>query len=248
MHSGKAHPSLLDTYSIERQPVGLGIVTRANQGFRDHLAVWEAMGLLPEDVESRKKILNGLSALSPEGIAQRKAFRDAIKETEHEFHALGIEMGQLYSGPGIYTADEAAPYKKFGKAAQDPVLYYEPSTYPGCRLPHVWLNTTIPGKNKSTIDLAGHRAFTVFTGPGGEAWKKAAEEVAKETGIKLNVYSIGYRQDWEDMYFDWDRLSGVEEDGAVLVRPDRFVAWRSKNVSGAGKLRQVVRSVLGYQD
>lgn len=248
VHCGKAHSSLLDTYCVERQPVGLGIVTRANQGFRDHVAVWEAMGMMPKDVETRTKILNGLGTLSAEGIAQRKAFRDAIKNTEHEFHALGIEMGQLYTGAGIYTADEAEPYKRFGRAAQDEVLYYEPSTHPGCRLPHVWLNTTIPGKYTSTIDLAGHGAFSLFTGPGGEEWKNAAKRVAEELGIKINVYSIGYKQDWEDVYFDWDRLSGVEEDGAVLARPDRFVAWRAKNVSEAGKLRKVLRSVLGYSD
>lgn len=204
--------------------------------------------MMPKDVETRTKILNGLGTLSPEGIAQRKAFRDAIKNTEHEFHALGTEMGQLYKSDGIYTADEAEPYERFGRAVQDEVLYYEPSTYPGCRLPHVWLNTATPGKYTSTIDLAGHGAFSIFTGPGGEEWKNAAKQVAEELGIKINVYSVGYKQDWEDVYFDWDRLSGVEEDGAVLARPDRFVAWRAKNVSGTGKLRKVLRSVLGYSD
>jgi uncharacterized protein len=53
-------------------------------------------------------------------------------------------------------------------------------------------------------------------------------------GVKLKipivVYSIGYLEHYEDVYLDWTRLREVEDNGAVLVRPDRVVGWRSKSL------------------
>jgi hypothetical protein len=185
-------------------------------------------------------------------VKRRKMFRDAILSTAHEFHGLGIEMNQRYEGVGVYVKDEPAPYARTGKAAEDEILHHEPSTYPGCRLPHAWLNTAIPSTPRSTIDLAGHGAFTLLTGIGGDAWKAAAKSVSGELGVSINVYSVGFRQDWEDVYYDWERVRGVEESGAVLVRPDRFVAWRAERVVGdeehcEGALGQVMRAVLGVE-
>ena len=172
-------------------------------------------------------------------------------------------MGQQYTGPGIYTVDEDEPlvYSR-GAAnadadadadAEDPVLHYQPSTRPGTRLPHVWLNKAVPATPTSTIDLAGRGRVVLLTGIGGEAWKQAAERVSAELdGVPIVVYSIGFRQDWEDFYFEWERVRGVNESGAVLVRPDRFVAWRAKEVVGdvdacAEKLGRVMRSMLGFE-
>ncbi|QKX58385.1 uncharacterized protein TRUGW13939_05507 [Talaromyces rugulosus] len=251
VHHGLASPSLLDSYSIERQPVGRSIITRANQAFRDHFNVWNALGTLPEKVEDRQKVLNTLSDATPEGRKQRRAFQDAITQTSHEFHGLGVEMGQVYTGPGIYNEQEQQPYVRSGAAAKDDVLYYSPSTYPGCRVPHVWLNKAIPTAPTSTIDLTGHGEFTIFTGVGGNGWKQAAEAVATQLGVSINVHSIGFRQDWEDVYFEWENVRGVDESGAILVRPDRFVAWRSQsqpdNETCKLNLLEVMKSILGHR-
>ncbi|SCO46664.1 related to phenol 2-monooxygenase [Fusarium fujikuroi] len=253
VEKGIASPALLDTYNTERQPIGESIITRANDAFRDHFHVWDAMGALPEKVEDRRKNVDELASPSLQGEEQRRRFRDVITQTSHEFHGLGIEMGQRYSGAGIYDADEPAPYSPPGKAADDPILHYDASTYPGCRLPHVWLNTSVPSEPVSTIDLAGHGKFVLFTGIGGEGWQTAAYEVSKKLGVPLDVHIIGYRQQWEDFYFDWQRVRGVEDSGAVLVRPDRFVAWRYPRVLAdaegcSEKLISVMKSVLGFKD
>ena len=92
----------------------------------------------------------------------------------------------------------------------------------------------------------------MLTSHGGEPWKAAAETVGKALGVDIRAYSIGFRLDWEDVYFDWSRVRGVDESGAVLVRPDRFVAWRAKHVSVGGggsggceeRLAKVMRSIL----
>ncbi|CAK7227591.1 hypothetical protein SCUCBS95973_006593 [Sporothrix curviconia] len=253
VHRGLASPALLDTYSLERQPVGKGVITRANQGFRDHFHIWDALGALPKTVEERRAVLAGLEAPTPAGQRRRIAFQRAIQHTSHEFGGLGIEMNQHYDGPGIYTADEPEPWQLPGRAAEDPVLYHEPSTYPGSRLPHAWLNrgATPTARRTSTIDIAGKGKFVLFTGIGGDAWRAAAARVSQELGgVPLEAHTIGFRQDWEDFYFAWAELRGVEESGAVLVRPDRFVAWRAQEVAGneaacAAKLGAVMRSILG---
>lgn len=251
VHQGIAPSSLLSTYSIERQPVGHSIITRANQAFRDHFHIWEALGMLHDSPDARREALQQLASATPEGQERRRAWQRGITHTRHEFHGLGVEMGQHYTGPGVFTSDETEEYTRSGRAAEDQVSYYEPSTYPGCRLPHVWLNRSIPGKPVSTIDLTGHGAFTLLTGIGGDCWKPAASGVASKLKVPLQAYSIGFRQDWEDVYFDWERVRGVDESGAILVRPDRFVAWRAvKALDGAEscgiKLTEVLKSVLGY--
>lgn len=96
------------------------------------------------------------------------------------------------------------------------------------------------------MDLAGQGRFCVHTGIGGEVWKDAAVAVGKKLGMEIAAYSIGFRQDYEDPLYEWEELREVEEDGCVLVRPDRFVAWRSKAmVPGCEeKLHKVFQHVL----
>lgn len=243
---GLAGPNLLSSYSIERQPVGLGVITRANQGLRDHLACWTALGVTEPTLEASTAAFNELKAPTPGGAARRKAFKDAVAGTAREFHAVGQEMNQRYDGsPGIYFDDETEPRPEL---PEDPVLYHQISTYPGARLPHAWLNTRRPGTPISTQDIAGKGRFTIISGPGdgNHQWEAAAEQAGKTLGVEVKCVSVGYACDWEDVYFDWERRREVEDDGAVLVRPDRFVAWRAKAMPNdpGRKVEEVLRSVL----
>jgi hypothetical protein len=49
-------------------------------------------------------------------------------------------------------------------------------------------------------------------------------------GLDIAVFSVGHGQDYEDPYFEWEDFREIDESGAILVRPDRFVTWRSKMV------------------
>lgn len=242
VEAGKAAPKLLDTFSIERQPVGRDVITRANQGLRDHMGWIQAMGMMEPTADARVKILAEFDDPGPAGRRRRQEFQRGIENTSAEFHGIGIEMNQRYEGAGVYLADEGAP----PPLPEDAVRTYLISTFPGKRLPHVWLNTRTPGEKFSTIDLAGHRRFCLFTGPGGQGWKAAADKVSKSLGVEMVAYSVGWKQDFEDVYFDWAKRREVEEDGCVLVRPDRVVAWRAKElvVDADKKLETVIRSIL----
>lgn len=245
VEKGLASPSLLETFSLERQPIGAGIVKRANQGLRDHINVWDALGVLPADVEERKRQHAELSAPTETGKKRRKRLRDAVDYTAHEFGGIGIEMNQRYESGAVYLKDEKEARRP---PPDDEVLQYQISTYPGSRVPHAWLNKRIPEEPISTIDLAGQGAFCLITGIGGDKWRDAAKQATQQLGeVQINVFTIGWGQDWQDVYDDWARRREVDEDGCVLCRPDRTICWRSMSMQeDAGEaLLRVVQSVLG---
>ena len=153
-------------------------------------------------------------------------------------------MNQRYESSAVYVKDEADARRP---PPEDAVLEHQITTYPGSRLPHVWLNKRTPVEPISTIDLAAHGAFCVLTGIGGDAWKQAAAEASKTLGVKINAYSIGWKQDWEDVYGDWAGIREIEEDGCVLVRPDRTIGWRSMTMRKdcSKDLLDVLKVILG---
>ena len=242
-----ASPALLSTFSPERQPVGLGVITRANQGIRDHTPVWDAMGVALPTVSERMKVFNELNSSSPAGRARRKQLNEAIEGTAHEFHGIGVEMNHRYTSDAVVLDDEKTAKREPPSWPDDKVLHHRASTFPGSRLPHAWLNTRLPTPDHtSTHDIAGHGVFCLLTGIGGDGWKTAAEKVSKELGVEIKSHSIGWNQDWEDVYRDWERKREVEEDGCVLIRPDRYVCWRAmEGGDEEDKLRKVMGKVLG---
>lgn len=240
--SGNAGSQLLNTFSLERQPVGVDVITRANQGLRDHSEWMEAIGLLETDIARRSEILAEFDEHSENGRKRRQLFQQGIESTSSEFHGLGVEMNQLYNSHAVYNTDESQPRAEPANAVKDRVI----TTYPGSRLPHAWINTRTPGEKISTIDLVGHGNFCLITGVGGDNWKAAAESISQKLGVTVMGYSIGWKQDYEDVYFDWARRREIAEDGCVLVRPDRFVAWRSHSMveDCQSALEKVMKHVL----
>lgn len=92
---------------------------------------------------------------------------------------------------------------------------------PGSRLPHVPLGAN--GATMSTVDLVRGR-FTVLTGVDGEPWVRAAAAAAERLGVEVAAHVISATVDPDRR---WPRAAGTGEDGALLVRPDGFVAWRA---------------------
>ena len=120
----------------------------------------------------------------------------------------------------------------------DPVAEYAPTGRPGSRAPHWWLSGD--GGRVSSLDLFD-REFVLLTAGRGAGWWKAVADLAA-AGTPLSVIQP------LDPY--WTALYDIGPDGAVLVRPDGHVAWRSRTAptgAYAGALRSVLARVLCTQ-
>jgi hypothetical protein len=226
---GVASPQILDTYNTERQPVGQQVVTRANDSWRIDRRFFSAMGMDERDLTKRKAHARALEEDSPLGRNMRAELQEAFRQTEQQFSAAGAEMNHFYRSQAIDINDEGVDTRE-PVYESDRDLHYTKGTIPGMRLPHAWLVERMTGDLVSTQDLAGKGRFTLFTGIGGaETWSRAAAAAQQDIhGLTITVFTIGWNQQYLDTEGTWNQVKGVEEDGVVLVRPDRFVGWRSQ--------------------
>ncbi|MER6308794.1 FAD-dependent monooxygenase [Streptomyces sp. NPDC001657] len=127
-----------------------------------------------------------------------------------------VHLGYRYASGAVLDPQPELP-------DQDDVARILDGT-PGSRLPHLWLDRD--GRRLSTLDLVRSR-FTLLTGPGGDAWVVAARNVAGRLGVDLAAHPIGRGAAVTDPAGHWPGIAGLAEGGALLVRPDQFVAWRA---------------------
>ncbi|MEV7628282.1 FAD-dependent monooxygenase [Actinoplanes sp. NPDC089786] len=240
---GQASPALLETYSAERAPVAEQIVVRANRSSREFVQFFEVLGLLDaEDEAEMAARIEERKANTPGGKAKRAALVAAMELKHYEFNAHGVDMGQFYTSAAIVPDGATRP-----APSRDPELYYEASTVPGARLPHVWVGDTLT--RISTLDLAPMSRFTLLTGISGEPWADAAAKIGAELGVPLGIVVIGPGRTVTDLYYDWARAREVEEDGVLLVRPDKHIGWRAMRLPDdpASALRSALLTILGRQ-
>jgi 2,4-dichlorophenol 6-monooxygenase len=239
---GQAGESLLDSYSEERAPIAKQIVTRANQSIAEFGPIFEALGMTGgDDIDKIKAGMAARTDATSEGERQRAAIRDAIAFKKYEFDAHGVEMNQRYKSSAVVADGQMEPAFEL-----DAELHYQPTTWPGARLPHVWVFDHDTGNQVSTLDLCGHGAFTVLTGIGGEAWCAAAKELSYELGVDICCHVIGPRQAYVDHVGDWARASEISDAGCILVRPDHHVAWRAleKSAQPRADLKRALTTIL----
>jgi putative polyketide hydroxylase len=109
----------------------------------------------------------------------------------------------------------------------------QPTARPGSRAPHVPLVRN--GTPISTRDLFG-QIFVLLTGPRAEKWLKESTSVP----IPMNTYRIGV--DLEDPEGSFTKTYALTEEGAALIRPDGFIAWRAKSTEG--NLLSAINTIL----
>ena len=237
----KAGAELLDTYSIERSPIAKQIVTRANQSIAEFGPIFEALGLNDtQDPVKMKKNMDERKQNSPKAEKQRQALREAIAFKKYEFDAHGVEMNHRYKSNSVLTGGDKEPEFK-----KDKELFYQPTTYPGARIPHAWVYDKT-GVKHSLLDLCGKGNFSIFTGIGGEEWLKAAKNIETQLGIKFQCNIIGPDQDFEDHAGEWSSIREISDSGLILVRPDQHICWRSKEMisNSSEKLMDVMKKIL----
>ena len=237
----KAGAELLDTYAIERSPIAKQIVTRANQSIAEFGPIFEALGLTDtQDPMKMKKNMDERKQNSPKAEKQRQALREAIAFKKYEFDAHGVEMNHRYKSNSVLTGGDKEPEFK-----KDKELFYQPTTYPGARIPHAWVYDKT-GLKHSLLDLCGKGNFSIFTGIGGEQWLKAAKNIETQLGIKIQCNIIGPDQDFEDHAGEWSSIREISDSGLILVRPDQHICWRSKDMisNSSEKLMDVMKKIL----
>jgi len=232
---GHAGERLLDSYTLERAPVGKQIVARANQSRLDYAPLNRCF----RDADAPDPVAAGLRKLAdpgPEGVARRSALADALKLKHYEFNAQGVELNQRC----VSAAVVPDPHSGEEEWKRDPQLYLQPTTRPGAKLPHVWL-VGADGRRVSTLDLVGKGRFSLVTGIAGCMW---AEAVAALDLPFLHAVVIGAPYAL-DSYYSWHAAREIDEAGALLVRPDGVIGWRQHHgVPSAAQAKRALQQAL----
>jgi len=224
--AGDASPELLDTYEAERKPVDQRNCQRSLENAINHFGIGTALGLSPESTsEENMARLRRLWSGRPEDAELRSSVLRAMRAQSMEFGELNVEYGYSYESAAVVPDGARAP------DPIDDIRVYQPSTRPGAPLPHAWLDDQ-HGNRGAIKDLVPPGRFLLIAGEDGEAWCEAARQLAAEENLPLDALRIGHLDgDLYDPGCAWIRHRQITTDGAILVRPDRFIAWRHATAS-----------------
>jgi 2-polyprenyl-6-methoxyphenol hydroxylase-like FAD-dependent oxidoreductase len=216
VREGVAGQGLLETYETERRPVARFNADRSLEN---------------------SQMVARIQAAATTGTDDGASPDKTVAESRRYGNFLGMELGFCYESAAIVSDGTEAP------SPEDAVIDYVPTGRPGHRAPHVWLERD--GERSSTLDLFG-AGFAVLAGPEGRHWVEAARVAGERLGVPMRACSVGPGGDFQDESGGWMDLYGVGEDGAVLVRPDGHVAWRSAASTGdpEAMLLSVLNQVL----
>ena len=238
--SGQAGPALLDTYEAERRPVDARNVQRSMENALGQLMIFNATGLSPEqDEEANRAALARLWSGREEDAEARSAFLAAVRAQSQEFSEHNVEYGYAYESAAVVD-DGTAPVEN-----PDDMRIHMSSTRPGSPLPHAWIDDE-EGNREAIKDLVEPGRFLLIAGEDGQPWVEAAQALAA-AGQPVDALRIGHVEgDRFDGRSLWTRHRGISREGAVLVRPDRFVAWRSAGAADdpAAELGSALDAVL----
>lgn len=184
---------LLDSYTTERKPIAMINVNEAAE--------------MRASFDNQTPFSPHIEEDSQEGKQLREKARAAILRTrakEFQHDSAGIELGYRYENSPICVADGTpAPPLDHG--------LYVPSTWPGARAPHIWLDD-----GHSTLDLLG-KGFVLLDLSGTST--SAITQAAQRVGLPFEV-----------IHLDDPRMRDLYERRFVLVRPDGHVAWRGEEL------------------
>jgi len=237
--SGQADDALLDSYEHERRPVAAYNTAHSLENAGRHAPIGAALGLSPgmSEEEGWQQIGVFVSD-TPEGEKRRALVAEAIAENANDYSQLNVEAGFSYV-TGALVADGTPPPE-----GETSPVDYRPTTRSGHHLPHVWLQHSDGATREhpvSTVDLVSPYCFTLFVGPSAAGlWREAATDAAESSGYPVSVVVVAA----EDT--GWADVRQTDDSGAVLVRPDRKVCWRSATapVDPSAELREVVAFLL----
>jgi hypothetical protein len=190
--AGWGGPNLLGCYEIERRQVGARNVAAsgfATQGRRR----WRAL--------YRPEIREPTSA----GAALREALARVADVEQHKAtEMIGAELGYRYVGSPLIAAEP-------GEGPEHDFMTYVPTTWPGARLPHVWLHD-----GRAMQDRIGYgHGYTLL---------RLGATKSDATGLQRAFAAIGAPLQLLDIA--GERPRDVYGYDLLLLRPDMHVVWR----------------------
>jgi 2,4-dichlorophenol 6-monooxygenase len=224
--AGTASPDLLDTYEAERRPSDERNAQRSLENAIIQFTIVTGLGISPEHTPERNwENLRRMWSGRPEDAEHRSTVLRSIRLQSMEFNELNVEYGYTYDSAAVVPDGSPAP------EPVEEIRVYEPSTRPGAPLPHAWIDDE-DGRRRPIKDLIAPGRFLLIAGEDGAGWCDAARRLADEAGLPLDAVRIGHIDgDLFDPRCMWLRHRGIGREGAVLVRPDRFVGWRKTDAA-----------------
>jgi len=191
---GWGGPGLLESYEAERRPIGARNVAasrKAARGRRTWRAAWRPEIAL--DSEEGARARSGLAEI-------------ADREQRWSNDLLGIELGYRYLNSPIIAGED-------GEGPDPDSFSYTPTTWPGARLPHVWLDD-----GTAIADHLG-RCFTLLHASGADAPARELAAAFARLGAPFATFEIRAA------------AAGPVYEGhtLILVRPDLHVVWRGRD-------------------
>lgn len=240
---GQADDTLLDTYETERRPIAVKNCKESRDNFDRIFEVFDLLGIDANGMELLARVMNSFPVkFFPEGLKRaflaivsrpvdrkiRRVFHDrelkerldrAVANQIPHFDRLGLDIGYTYEHGALI--DDGTPVD----TAEDAVTQYVPSTHPGARLPHRWVETS-QGR-KSTHDFLAYDRFTLFAQ--GAEWRPEAENMGEDVQfVDISTWNV---------HLD-------PESRPLLVRPDGHVAWRG-NQNKVTPLEPILNGITG---
>ena len=186
---GWGGPDLLDAYEIERRQVGehnVGASRYATLGRRKWRAMWRPD--IRDDTPAGAATRHNLSAVA--GIEQRKSNE-----------MIGAELGYRYVDSPVICNIPGGPEHLFRE--------YQPTTWPGARLPHVWLDDGTPMQDRIPD------GYTILKLGRSKADVSGLERAIRSRGAPVTVLDVPDRIARDIYGYD-----------LILLRPDLHVVWR----------------------
>ena len=186
---------LLASYQAERQPVAQRNAQQATKNWGNF----------------RLKVGNAIDKDTPEAAEQRAACKQALLNADviRQYETDGIALGYRYDPSTIVISDRT-------NAPSDDSREYVPTSRPGHRAPHAWVDDAQGSRvrRRSTLDLFGE-GFTLLSFGAEAADLEALMSAAHFRGVPITHTAIDDR-----------RIADLYERKLVIVRPDGHVAWR----------------------
>lgn len=233
--NGYADEKLLDTYHEERRPIATYNVevSRINaQRIRATGATWSDPVDDVEDIELD----------TDNGRRQRQQLSDAIVEQTHHFLFLGQEIGFGYWDSSLITPDGSAHYVDEHQV-EDPVYTYISNARPGARAPHFNVESGDTVDDPHSIDRHFGTEFVCLISGDSKSWESTIETGA--IGFPIKFLAVGNSEgDVLDRQGHLAEFYGIGLGGAVLIRPDGHVAWRSTTAPDTSEDESLQNAVL----